>query len=104
MGDLVKIYDVARELVLLAGKEPHKDIEIKFTGLRPGEKIIEELWEDSEDCKEDFNENLYIIRNGAISDLDSYNKHVNKVITNTRSLYSNSKQLKKRLEEIVIAS
>jgi len=43
MGDPVKIVALARELIFLAGMEPGKDIEIKFTGLRPGEKVVEEL-------------------------------------------------------------
>jgi FlaA1/EpsC-like NDP-sugar epimerase len=48
MGDPVKIVDLARELIFLAGLEPDKDIEIEFTGLRPGEKVVEELFGDGE--------------------------------------------------------
>ncbi len=64
MGELVKIYDLAKELILLAGRVPNQDIRIDFTGLRPGEKITEELWENSEHCTDAVNENLYIVRNG----------------------------------------
>lgn len=43
MGDPVNIYEMAKQLIILAGKEPDKDIKITFTGLRPGEKLYEEL-------------------------------------------------------------
>ncbi len=49
MGDPVKIVDLAENIIKLYDKKPYKDIEIKFTGLRPGEKLYEELfnaWEE----------------------------------------------------------
>lgn len=49
MGEQVRIVDVARKMIKLSGLEPEKDVEIVFTGLRPGEKLYEELFSENEE-------------------------------------------------------
>ena len=46
MGEPLRVLDLAEDLIRLSGLEPHRDIEISFTGIRRGEKLVEELWEE----------------------------------------------------------
>jgi FlaA1/EpsC-like NDP-sugar epimerase len=51
MGEPIKIVDLANKMIELSGRE---NIEVEFTGLRPGEKLYEELLIDDTDCKTDY--------------------------------------------------
>jgi FlaA1/EpsC-like NDP-sugar epimerase len=62
MGSPVRILDLARKMITLAGFVPDEDIEIRFTGLRPGEKLFEELKIDSETVLPSTNEKIKIFR------------------------------------------
>lgn len=62
MGKSVKIVDLAKKMIKLSGLEPNKDIEIKFTGLRPGEKLFEELLNDHENTLPTHHEKIMIAK------------------------------------------
>lgn len=59
MGEPIKISYLAEQMIRLAGKEPGKDIQIKYTGLRPGEKLFEELFHESEQLIPTEHEKLF---------------------------------------------
>ena len=60
MGEPVKITDLARDLIRLHGYEPDKDIKISFTGIRPGEKLYEELFSAREQMAATMHDRIYI--------------------------------------------
>lgn len=62
MGEPVKIYDLACDLIKLHGFEPKKDIDIVFTGLRPGEKLFEEISLDGEQTTKTSNNKIFICK------------------------------------------
>ena len=67
MGEPVKIYDLAKKLISLYGYVPEKDIEIRFTGLRPGEKLYEELLLAEEGITETNEKKIFV---GKLADFD----------------------------------
>ena len=78
MGSPVKIMDLARQMIRLAGLQPDKDIRIDITGLRPGEKLFEEVLHGGEKLQKTSLEGLLV---GAprTSDITSIKNHLNKL-------------------------
>jgi FlaA1/EpsC-like NDP-sugar epimerase len=79
MGEPVKIIDLAEKMVRLAGFEPYKEIDIIFTGLRPGEKMYEELLVDYSQVHKTDNDKIYIEPKERIEE-DDIIEHVNEIM------------------------
>ncbi len=60
MGQPIKIYDLAMDVIRLSGLEPFEDIDVKITGLRPGEKLYEELFTSSEERLTTRNSRIFV--------------------------------------------
>ena len=77
MGEPVKIADMARNLIKLSGYEPDVDIKIKYTGLRPGEKLYEELLMKEEGLQDTPNHLIHIGKPIALDETTFFNKLTN---------------------------
>lgn len=87
MGQPVKIVDLARKVISLSGKKPDIDIKIIFTGLRPGEKLYEELLNNAENTRATYHEKI-LIADVRQYEFDVVNKKVEKLITSARNHYT----------------
>ena len=96
MGEPVRIYDLAKKIIRYKGLEPGKDIKIEITGLRPGEKLYEEMLMDEEGLKETPNKLIFIGKPIKIE--DSFLRKLNGLID---SAEKNRDDIKERTAEIV---
>ncbi len=87
MGKPVKIIDLAKRIIKLAGKEPGVDIKIEFTGLRPGEKLYEELLSNSENVLPTYHDKIMIAK-VAEYDYEVVKAKVEKLIASARQHYT----------------
>lgn len=98
MGKPVKILDIARDLIKLQGLEPERDVPIRFIGLRPGEKLYEELITEGEGIVKTSHEKIRVIR-GNHYDYSILNAHIEELIK-VADTYNDS-LIKKKIKEIV---
>ncbi len=97
MGKPVRILDLATNLIKLSGYKPGEDIEIKFTGLRPGEKMYEELLMDQEGLKKTANKMIFIGKPIEF-DAEVFETQLEQLIADAKK---ENKDIRKRIREIV---
>ncbi|MDP6499740.1 MAG: nucleoside-diphosphate sugar epimerase/dehydratase [Candidatus Marinimicrobia bacterium] len=85
MGKPVNIKDVAYELIRLSGLEPETDIGIEYIGMRPGEKMFEELQTQDENINDTNHEKILVLKNGNGYNWDNLLDHVGKIVSSARS-------------------
>ena len=102
MGKPVKIYDLARNMIRLAGYTPEKDIRIVFTGLRPGEKLYEELLNQKETTIPTTNEKIMVARVREF-DFDTVSPEVDELIATSKKAkpFMTVKQMKLLVPEYI---
>jgi FlaA1/EpsC-like NDP-sugar epimerase len=98
MGEPVKIVDLAKELITLSGFSPVEDIEIKFTGIRMGEKLFEELSIEGEDMMRTSHPKIRIWRN-IPKDREKLRTGINELIEVAKS--QDQRQIIEKIKEIV---
>lgn len=98
MGEPVKIYDLAENLIKLSGFEPHKDIAIEVTGLRPGEKLYEELLMSEEGLTETKHKKIFIGKPGEF-ELNDVKEKIDELLR--VAICGNEIALRNRLKEFV---
>ncbi len=79
MGKPVRIYDMACDLIRLAGKEPDRDVAVEIVGLRPGEKMREELWTPNETVAKTAHAKISRLRQDAPPAMRSLNKGIERL-------------------------
>jgi FlaA1/EpsC-like NDP-sugar epimerase len=81
MGEPYKILDLANTMITLSGYTPNRDIPICFVGLRPGEKMVEELFEKGEERKSTSHSKISIAQNGKVTyDIPPYLERLVEII------------------------
>jgi FlaA1/EpsC-like NDP-sugar epimerase len=98
MGTPVRIVDMARDLIRLSGFEPDVDIKIEFVGLRPGEKLFEELITSGEGIVPTTHEKILVLR-GKTCDQDRLNEVIEELTKFAQE--QNGAGIRAKLQEIV---
>jgi FlaA1/EpsC-like NDP-sugar epimerase len=98
MGKSIKIYDIAKRMIHLSGLKFPDDVDIKITGLRPGEKLYEELLADGENTSPTYHEKIMIAKNQLI-DYDIVESKIKELCLSNKN--HNNRKTVQLMKEIV---
>lgn len=101
MGRPVNVKEIAYELVRLSGLEPEIDIDIQYIGMRPGEKLSEELITDDENIVDTGHEKILVLKNGVGNNWETVLTDIEKIVSSAKSYNFNvvTKALQKFIPE-----
>ena len=99
MGKPVLVKEIAYELIRLSGLEPEVDISIEYIGLRPGEKMYEELMTSSESLVDTSHEKIMVLKDGVDHQWDYLLAEIDKIVLSAKSY--DSDLIKNKLKEFI---
>ena len=99
MGTPIRIADMARDIITLSGFKPDEEIEIKYTGLRPGEKLYEELMIEGEDVVPTEHEDIMVLNTDCCHPLAEIQNHIEKLVILAKA--EDARGIKEELKRIV---
>lgn len=99
MGEPVNISDMARDLIRLSGLEPDHDVKIEYTGIRPGEKMFEELLTAEEGTQMTKYDKVFVAKNGYSYDAKEFSVKLDELLT--FALEGNESKIREKIYEMV---
>lgn len=102
MGQQIRILDLAEDLIRLSGLEPGRDIEIVFTGIRPGEKLSEDLWDEGVSLRVTDHPDIFRVEHQEVLEGEALYRVVTELIKLARA--GEREQIVALLDEVIPGS
>jgi FlaA1/EpsC-like NDP-sugar epimerase len=106
MGEPVKILDLAEQFIRINGLEPYRDIDIKFTGIRPGENLFEDILTAEEGTDATMYERIFIAKGDkcfSLKDIETIIKNLNEIVYGEKGK-EKEKMIKQFLQDVILNS
>jgi FlaA1/EpsC-like NDP-sugar epimerase len=106
MGEPVKILDLAEQFIRINGLEPYRDIDIKFTGIRPGENLFEDILTAEEGTDATMYERIFIAKGDncfTLKDIETIIRNLNEIVYGEKGK-EKEKMIKQFLQDVILNS